>query len=128
MPSGKLWMPMAGEQDAGPFDLGGGEFSIAVAVDVFRSARFVRVFVFRHQVVDQRRHGDSSEKGGDRDPGTCGVAFELDQAVLGLSQQFHQGNVHHHAAGEAQGEGERLRVRLFHEEGDKTSYAGGKPC
>ena len=31
-------------------------------MDVFRAARFVRVFVFRNQVINQSRHGNSPEE------------------------------------------------------------------
>ncbi len=68
-------------------------------MDVFRAARFVRVFVFRNQVINQSRHGNSPEEGSNGDPGTCRMAFELYQPVLGFSQQFHQGDIHHDSAG-----------------------------
>ncbi len=88
-----------GEQNSGPFNSGGGKFTAGLSMDVFRAARFVRVFVFRNQIVNESRHGNSSEEGSNGNPGACRMAFELHQPVLGFSQQLHQGDIYHDSAG-----------------------------
>ena len=87
---------------------------------------FVRVFLFRDEIVDQAHHEDAQEEKSHIEPDSLHRAVGLSQRGGSLLKNFHKGDVEHDSGREAGGDGKEPVVGLLGHESDDAADAGGQ--